>query len=108
MEQVDETKHLGVILDSRLKGSKQIEKTLAVMGRGLAVIKRCVHFLPHQCIYQIVQILVLTLLDYCSVVWSSASNKDLEKLHLIQNRAAQLALNCNRRAKIIRMHITLG
>lgn len=52
--------------------------------------------------------MVLTFLDYCPVVWSSASSKDLEKLQLVQNRATRLTLNCSRRANIIRMHKTLG
>ena len=78
------------------------------MGRGLAVIKRCAKLLPQEYIPQIVQTLVLTHLDYCPVVWSSASNKDLDKLQLVQNRAARLALKCTKRANIIKMHITLG
>lgn len=108
VEQVEEVKLLGVLLDSRLNWSKQIDKTVASMGRGLAVIMRCAKFQPHQCISHVLQTLVLTHLDYCPVVWSSASNKDLGKLQLVQNRAARLTLNCNRRTNIIRMHRTLG
>ncbi len=42
------------------------------------------------------------------MVWSSASSKDLEKLQLVQNRAARLTLNCNRRVNIMKMHKILG
>ncbi len=48
------------------------------MGRGLSVIKRCAKFLPQYCISQIVQTMVPPYLDYCPVVWSSASSKDLQ------------------------------
>lgn len=63
---------------------------VVIMGKGLSVIKRCTKFLPQQCIAQVVQTMVLSNLDYCPVVWSSASNKDLDKLQLVQNRAARL------------------
>ena len=103
MEQVEETKLLGAILDTELKQSKQIEETSAVMGRGLAVIKRCASYLPQECISYIAQTLVFTHLDYCPVVWL---NKDLEKLQLVQNRATRVTLNCSRKVNIIKMHIT--
>ena len=44
--------------------------------------------------------LVLSNLDYCPVVWSSAARKYLVKLLLAQDRAAHFALNCNPRADI--------
>ncbi len=44
IEQLEEIRLLGVILDSRLMWSKQIENMVLLMGRGLSVIKRCAHF----------------------------------------------------------------
>ena len=37
---------------------------------------------------QVLQAIVLSYLDYCSVVWSGATKRDLGKLQLAQNRAA--------------------
>ncbi|CDQ80817.1 unnamed protein product [Oncorhynchus mykiss] len=54
------------------------------------------------------QVLVLSNLDYCPVVWSSAARKDLVKLQLPQNGAAHLALNCNQRADKNTMHASLS
>ena len=47
-------------------------------------------------------------LDHCSVVWSGATKKDVGKLQLAQNRAAQLALGCTQRANINNMHVNLS
>ena len=44
VEQVEETKLLGVTLDCELSWSKHIDSMVAKMGRGLAVIKRCSAF----------------------------------------------------------------
>ena len=74
------------------------------MGRGVAVIKRCSAFLTPQ----VLQALVLSNLDYCPVVWSSAARKYLVKLQLAQNRAAHFALHCNQRANINNMHASLS
>ena len=51
--------------------------------------------------------LVLSQLDYCSVVWSGATKRDLGKLQLAQNRAARLTLKSTRRANINDMHVNL-
>ena len=48
VEQVEETKLLGVTLDCKLSWSKHIDSTVAKMVRGQAIIKRCSAFLtPH-------------------------------------------------------------
>ena len=76
-EQVEETKLLGITLDCKLSWSKHIASMVAKMGRGLAVIKRCSAFLTSHSKKQVLQALVLSNLDYCPVVWSSAASKDL-------------------------------
>ncbi len=77
IEQVEEIRLLGVMLDSVLKWSKQIENIVIVTGRGLSVIKRCAKYLPQYCISQIVQKNGSYLfLDSCPVVRSSTSSKD--------------------------------
>ena len=53
------------------------------------------------------QALVLSHLDYCPAVWTSAAKKDLRKLQLVQNRTegqARLALQCRNRSNILHMH----
>ena len=57
---------------------------------------------------QVLQALVLSHLDYCSVMWSGATKRDLGKLQLAQNRAARLALKSTRRANINDMHVNLS
>ncbi|XP_045546557.1 uncharacterized protein isoform X1 [Salmo salar] len=108
VEQVEETNLLGITLDCKLSWSKHIDSMVVKMGRGLAAIKRCSAFLTPHSKKQVLQALVLSNLDYCPVVWSSAARKDLVKLQLAQNRAARFALNCNQRADINTMHASLS
>jgi hypothetical protein len=79
------------------------------MGKGLSVIKRCSAFLTPHSTKQVLQALVLSYLDYCPVIWSSAAKKDLVKLQLTQNRATHLALVVIRKIiLILYMPVSLG
>ena len=91
------TKLLGVTLDCKLSWSKHIDAVVAKMGRSLSIIKRCSSFLT---VLSTKQALVFSRLDYCSVMWSGATKRDLGKLQLAQNMAARLALKCTRRANM--------
>ena len=46
----------------------------------------------------------LSHLDYCSVVWSGTTKKNIGKLQRVQNRAARLALCFTIRANVNKMH----
>ena len=78
IEQVEVTKLLGVTLDCKLSWSKHIDTTVAKMGSSLSIIKRC-SALTALSTRQVPQALVLTHLEYCSVVWSGATKRDFGK-----------------------------
>ena len=101
------TELLGVTLDCKLSWSKHIDAVVAKMGTSLSIIVQCYAFLTTST-RQVLQALVLSHLDYCSVVWSGATKKDLRKLQLAQNRAARLALGCTQRANTNNMHVNLS
>ena len=108
IEQVSETKLLGVTLDSHLSWSSHIDKLTKKMGRGLALIRRSAEYLTSASVVQVIQALVLSHLDYCPAVWSSASKKELRKLQIGQNKAARVALKCKYRSSIVLMHRKLS
>ena len=58
VEQVEETKLLGITLDCKLSWSKHIDSMVVKMGRGLAIIKRCSAFLTLLSTKQVLQALV--------------------------------------------------
>ena len=99
-----ETKLLGVTLDSKLSWSRHIDLLVQKMGRNISVVKRCSSFLTPHLSKQVLQTLVLSQLDYCSVVWSGTTKTNLGKLQRVQNRAARLALKCTSRTNVKNMH----
>ena len=108
IEQVKEAKLLGVIIDDTLSWSMQIRKMVDKMSSNISMIRRSVHLLTHSTIKLALKSLVLSSLDYCPTIWSSASTKDLCKLQLTQNRAARLALRCSGRSSVEWMHAELS
>ena len=78
------------------------------MGNAISIIKRCAKYFTHQLVRQVIQALVLSNLDYCSIVWSTTSLSNIRKLQLVQNKAARVALSCGWRTNVIKMHKSLG
>ena len=108
IEQVKKTKLLGVILDSQLSWSDHIDNITTKMGRGLAMVRKCSTYLTSSVMGQVIQSLVFCHLYYCPVIWSAANKSDLNKLQIVQNRAARLALHCSTRTNIECMHTRLA
>ncbi len=80
IEQVTHVKLLRVMLDNTLSWSKNIDYIVNTMGKCIAVTRKCSAFIPSSFLKDVVQSLVLSHLEYCSMVWSSASEKHLKNL----------------------------
>ena len=78
------------------------------MGSGVSVVKRCAPYLSQSSIKVVAKALILSNLDYCSVVWSNATQEKLTKLQMVQNRVARIALRCGYRTNVVTMHKCLG
>ena len=95
INQVDEIKYLGVIVDDKLNWYKQIEKLYAkVMGK-LAVLRRLSKFLPKSILEVIFKTTILPCIDYADTVWGTASEKGLKMVQRLQNAAARIITGNN-------------
>ncbi len=90
VEQVTTVKLLGVKLDNILSWSKHIDYIVSTMGKGITVARKCSAFIPSLVLKDVVRSLVSLHLEYCPMVWSSASEKHLNKFQLVQNRSVRL------------------
>ena len=77
------------------------------MSGSIRTVRKCTPYLPSALRKQVVQTLVLCHLDYCSVIWASASKAKLNRLQVVQNRAARLALCTSYRSNVDKMHSLL-
>ena len=60
IQQVEELKLLGVIIDNKLSWDKHIQRVVTKMGNALSIIKRCAKYLTHTLAKQVIQALVLS------------------------------------------------
>ena len=97
-----------LVLDGHLSSSDHVDSILMKMGRVIAIVRKCSTYLTSSIMGQVIQSLVFCHLHYCPVIWSAATKSDLNKLQLVQNRAARLALRCSTRTNIAYMHTRLS
>lgn len=90
IEQVKEARLIGVTVDETLSWATHINNILAKMSI----------FLTGAIIKEVPQSLVSSHIDYCPVIWSSASKQDTNNIQFSQNRAAKLALHCTYRCGV--------
>jgi hypothetical protein len=99
--QFEGTKLLVVTPDCKLSWSKHVDTTVAKMGRSLSITKRYSAFLTTLSTRQVLQGLFLSHLDYCAVVWSGATKRDLGKYNWLRTGQHGWPLNVNRELALI-------
>ena len=79
IQQVNKIKLLGVTIDERLTWSDHIDTIVVKMGQGIGVVRRCSPYITPLIRKEVTHALVLSHLEYCMVVWSSAAKMDIRK-----------------------------
>ena len=73
VRKVDEHKHLGLVLDSRLSFRKHLTEKIKMAKMNLGIIKNLSKFLPRKTLDQMYKTLVRSHLDYCDVIYHTPS-----------------------------------
>ena len=96
---VNEQKHLGLILDSRLSFEKHLNEKIIKAKKNVGIIKHLSKFLPLKSLDQMYKTLVRPHLDYCDIIYHVPSHQSqaplgvtlnslMEKVERIQYQAA--------------------
>ena len=83
-------KDLGVTFDKNFNFNEHILKTVSSCMSSLGQISRVKHVLKKELLVTVINSLVFSKLYYCSVVWSSITDRNVRKLQGIQNFAARI------------------
>ena len=94
------TKYLGVIIDSELKWNIHIENMCKKIGKIVRFLGRLRHYVNKTNLKIIYQSVILPHFEYADNVWSSSSDKYLDRLQKLQNRAGRIILKINRQSYI--------
>ncbi|KAI8519728.1 hypothetical protein Bbelb_029850 [Branchiostoma belcheri] len=101
-------KLLGLHLDQNLTYDNHIAHIVKKCNRSLAQVGRVKDLLPHRQRIAVVNALIIPHIDYCCSVWGNTTQNNIRRLQVVQNRAARLALGCDRDAHVDTMLKTLG
>ena len=92
IEKVSTFKYLGLVMDEHLSFEMHIDKLYNKTYSKIGVIKKVRNCLDNKLALTLYKSLVLPHIDYCDVVYVSATKESLSKLQLVQNKACQVIL----------------
>ena len=91
---VNDHKHLGLTLDSKLTFNKHIDEKISIANRGIGVIRRLYHYLPRKSMIQIYKSFIRPHLDYCDIIYHKPSH-DIFSSEYYSERASSDPLHNN-------------
>lgn len=103
LEQVNEFKYLGLIIDSCLRWNCHINTLCNKLSRTIGYIRRIQYLLPKRILLMIYNSLFLPHIDYCNIIWGQSAMCHISRIQKLQNRFARLIL----KADFFTPHITM-
>ncbi len=100
-------RNLGVVIDDKLNFSDHINKSARSCRFTLYNIKKIRPFLSEHATQLLVQVLVLSRLDYCNALLAGLPANSIKPLQLIQNAAKRLIFNEPKRMHVTPLFINL-
>ncbi len=100
-------RNLGVIFDEQLNFKDHIAKTARSCRFALHNIRKIRSFLTEHTAQIIVQVLVISRLDYCNALLAGLPSSTMKPLKIIQNVAARLVFNEPKRAHVTPLFVSL-
>ena len=108
LSSVTTEKLLGVHIDSSLSWNMHVDSLCKKISQRLGIFRRIRHHLTFKARLAFCQCLILSLMDYCCVVWGNTSQQNLDRIHRLQKKTARLILNQDYKAPSLPLFLQLG
>ena len=89
LEQVDNTKFLGVYIDQHLTWKTHINFIAAKISNSVGILYKAKHHLPSKSLLTLYYALIYPYLTYCNLIWASTYVNNLQRIYLLQKRAVR-------------------
>ena len=93
INRANDTKFLGVYIDSKLNWSKHLTYCKNKLSSGLYALKNVKHLLPLKQLKSLYYTLMHPYLNYGTILWGSAVQNSLKKIQVLQNKAIRNITN---------------
>ena len=90
LQEVDETKYLGVILDKKLNWKSQLNIVQSKVSRGCYILSKLRHYVDINTLKMLYYALIYPYLMYCVTSWGGAPKTTLSPLVRLQKKAIRL------------------
>ena len=90
IDQVNEFKFLGIIIDSQLKFNKHIKKLTTTLRTNLNCFRMTRHHIPVKAALLFFHAMILSHLSYCITVWSQASQTSIKPILSLYKQALKI------------------
>jgi len=107
LKQVNNTKFLGVVIDSNLSWSYHIDYVAMTLSRVAGVLNRVKFVLPQSALMKIYYSLFYSNLLYCLLIWGNADSKFINRVQILQNRALRAVSKASYRSSTNPLYIKL-
>ena len=90
IKQVNFTKFLGIYIDEHLSWAQHIEFLSKKIARNIGMLSKLKHFLPIYIMNTLYYSLILSHLQYCTLLWANTYSTCLNKLRILQKKAIRI------------------
>ena len=101
IETVEEFKYLGMWFDKHLTWKTHIDKMAKKISQKIGVLQRLSTYINETTRNILYNAIVLPHIDYCCPIWCTTAKKYVQRIQILQNRAARITLAC----KVRDMHV---
>jgi hypothetical protein len=97
IEIVQETKLLGIILDSGLSWKKHLSYLSKKISKSIGILSRARQMLNKDILLQLYYSFLYPFFTYCNIIWGNASDIHLNQIFKLQKRAVRISCNIRKR-----------
>ena len=87
IQQVNKTKFLGIVIEEHLNWAMHISHLCNIIARNVGILQKLRYFIPAYVLKMLYHSLVLSHLQYCTLLWANSYHSHLHKLRLLQKKA---------------------
>ena len=93
VKRVHSTKFLGVILDEHCNWKEHIQLVQSKISKNLGIMYKSKRLLNQHCLKTLYFSFIHSYINYCNIAWASTYKTHLERIYIIQKKAARIIMN---------------
>ena len=107
IQQVNKTKFLGIIIEEHLNWAMHISHLCNIIARNVGILQKLRYFIPTYVLKILYHSLVLSHLQYCTLLWANSYHSHLHKIRLLQKKAIRIISNTDYLAHSSKLFLNL-